>query len=121
VRPFEESLHVYPASTLQFMHPIFIPLSHFSLPALMESPHVIVQFDISFSAPVQVYPRSSLHAIEHPGAFPLSQISEITLLLSPHIGEHFEMALVGPTQVYPIYQKLNNSSNLFSSHYHRLR
>ena len=36
---FAASLQVYPDYTMQFEHPFFFPLSHASVPALIESPH----------------------------------------------------------------------------------
>jgi len=54
VRPFEASLQAYPESILQFMHPVLFLLSHYSVPALIESPHVVVQFEATPTPPVHV-------------------------------------------------------------------
>ncbi len=78
VRPLDDNLHVYPESITQFWQPILFPLSQTSFPALIESPHIVEQIELSPTAPVQVYPVSNRQPTEHPGWLPLSQISEDT-------------------------------------------
>jgi hypothetical protein len=52
VRPFEAILQVYPCYILQFIHPLLFLLSHCSSPALIESPHVVVQIEALPIVPV---------------------------------------------------------------------
>jgi len=54
------------------------PLSQASFPALIESPHIVEQVELSPTAPVQIYQISNRQHTEHPSWLPLSQISEDT-------------------------------------------
>jgi hypothetical protein len=54
MRPFEANLQAYPEPILQFIHPVLFPLSHYSVPALIESPHVVVQLEATPTPPVHI-------------------------------------------------------------------
>ena len=91
-RPHAELLHSHPStSPLQSSrHPSAAPpSSHTSLPASIESPHV-VEHTLG-SAVLHVYPHSTVHVDEHPSSdtvLPSSHPSFPMRLPSPHIVLH---------------------------------